>query len=90
MLLLPGAASFVDAHGREHRVLLLSCKQRGVLVYAGVAVLAASRSPRVAPETLAYSTLLAERLLRAGDATAAHGAAMTEANGNDDQRRGVR
>jgi hypothetical protein len=67
MLSLPGAASFVDARGREHCLLLLSCKQQGRLVYVGLAVLAVDRSPRVAPELLALSATLALGLLQAGD-----------------------
>ena len=65
---LPGAASFIDSRGREHRLLLLSCKDQGRLVYAGLAVLAAERATRVAPELLVLSATLASCLLRAGDA----------------------
>ena len=36
MLSLPGAASFIDRHGREHHLLVLTCKRDGALQYVGL------------------------------------------------------
>jgi hypothetical protein len=67
MLSLPGVGSHIDADGAEHHLLLLSCKQAGVLVYVGLAVVAASRDAGVDPGVVLHTSAIAAALLRAGD-----------------------
>lgn len=67
MLSLPGAASFVDQRGVEHRVLMLTCKKAGTVVYVGLALVPASKRAHVDPEAIVRSTALASYLLDRGD-----------------------
>jgi hypothetical protein len=71
MLSLPGAATFVDGSGSEHRLLVLSCREGAELVYVGLAVLRGSSSARVDPEILVLTVALASHLLSIRDSRGA-------------------
>jgi hypothetical protein len=74
MLAVPGAASYVDIRGREHRLFMLTCKDRGELVYVGLAVASEARATEIDPRMTMQLALLAASLLAAGDSpgTRAH------------------
>jgi hypothetical protein len=67
MLSLPGAAAYVDAAGRAHRVVTLSCKKRDGLVYVGIAVLRDAGKPVSHVALLAQISLVSGALLDSGD-----------------------
>ena len=65
MLSLPGAASFIDRHGREHHLLVLTCKRDGALQYVGLGVLEAAERRRPDAEAVLISAAVADQLLGA-------------------------
>jgi hypothetical protein len=66
MLSLPGAASYIDDRGRESRLFMLTCKERGALVYVGLAVLTVKNKARLDVQLAAHIAVLASCLLRSG------------------------
>ncbi|HKP62298.1 MAG TPA: protein kinase [Polyangiales bacterium] len=67
MLSVPGAASYVDIRGHQHRLFMLTCKARGELVYVGLAVASEPRTVDPDPRMTAQLALIAAGLLAAGD-----------------------
>ncbi|HKU40585.1 MAG TPA: protein kinase [Polyangiales bacterium] len=67
MLSLPGAAAYIDERGHAWRLYVLTCKDRGRLVYVGLGVLAVNTKLAVDVQLTAQLTLLASCLLRTGD-----------------------
>jgi hypothetical protein len=67
MLSLPGVAAYFDGAGQEHRVIVLSCKQRRTLCYVGLAVLRVRAGSRIDAELAPQSSAIAACLLAAGD-----------------------
>jgi hypothetical protein len=67
MLPNPGVATYIDARGLEHRVLVLSCQHEGSVVYVGLAVLAPSGPARIEQAAVTVLSAIAEALLRAAD-----------------------
>jgi hypothetical protein len=59
-------ASYVDARGKEHRVLMLSCQHEGRVLYVGLGVLDGSAA-HVERSAMARLGTLAASLVRAGD-----------------------
>jgi hypothetical protein len=78
MMSLPGAASFIDVTGKEHRVLMLTCKRDSVLVYVGLALLEAKSNARQDPETILLTSAVAAALA-AGAESAGKRFAVTRA-----------
>jgi hypothetical protein len=67
MLSLPGAAAYVDERGREARLFMLTCKERGTLVYVGLAVMQVKSKARLDAQLAGHITVLAACLLSSGD-----------------------
>jgi hypothetical protein len=67
MLSVPGAAAYMDEHGHPSRLFMLTCKDRGTLVYAGLVALRLKQGAPRAPLMTLHLAQIATSFLRNED-----------------------
>ncbi|MDD9969245.1 MAG: protein kinase [Myxococcales bacterium] len=68
MLTVPGAATYVDERGTEHRVMVLSCKLRSELMFVGLFTTASPCEDPTGERIASQCSAVASALVRSGDA----------------------